>query len=584
MIPANFPVPFSNSGAVNSKAEEDPNKHSSAPRTMMDCEKQRNDYKVQFNNDHNISADKCAGAWAVEDELDQRCPSAGVLSFVNIDSYEPDSSGGEEEDLNSDQSCAIRKELAMFCDLGKDCDDFGHANVHAEFCKLSDCLAQEMPSKPSREERHSQKSGETKGKYSFLGKVQSDTCSESTYSSGPCSCIDPESTGVPEAVQSEMVVRPKVRKQTSESHLDKTKYSPLEEASWTSGAKSVKSTCGSAPPFICSHENRRDFLFSFPPDECTLETSEQAEQNSQVELHNDVNDDDFWEDLEDIEKCASPEKGDESSEYSEGEWSASWTSDSGLEKEQHCSEDSWETLPGLDELPTSSSSLEDIPPLSLTQEEQTPLEEGEVPWLRCNEDSGSSSDENPDSASQFVHPGLFIMDSSNNLEDDSSMSEDLDTEWRLLDDFEEGFGMAQAISYVDHPQLLTYMALEERLAQAMEAALAHLESLAIDVEQAHPPASEQIIDSLPHISVLDHHRGQEQSCAICCCEYVNEEIATELPCRHMFHKLCVTLWLRKSGTCPVCRHVLTPPLNEPTPFLSNQENPSSSPNAAGQSR
>lgn len=32
--------------------------------------------------------------------------------------------------------------------------------------------------------------------------------------------------------------------------------------------------------------------------------------------------------------------------------------------------------------------------------------------------------------SQFVHPGLFIMDSSNNLEDDSSMSEDMETEWR----------------------------------------------------------------------------------------------------------------------------------------------------------
>lgn len=41
---------------------------------------------------------------------------------------------------------------------------------------------------------------------------------------------------------------------------------------------------------------------------------------------------------------------------------------------------------------------------------------------------------------------------------------------RLLNDFGEGFGMAQAMSYVD-PQLLTYMALEERLAQAMEVGL-----------------------------------------------------------------------------------------------------------------
>ncbi len=40
--------------------------------------------------------------------------------------------------------------------------------------------------------------------------------------------------------------------------------------------------------------------------------------------------------------------------------------------------------------------------------------------------------------------------------------------FRFLDEFGDGFGMAQAISYVDHSQLLTYMALEERLAQAME--------------------------------------------------------------------------------------------------------------------
>lgn len=40
-------------------------------------------------------------------------------------------------------------------------------------------------------------------------------------------------------------------------------------------------------------------------------------------------------------------------------------------------------------------------------------------------------------------------------------------DYRLLDEFGEGFGVAQAFSYVD-PQMLTYMALEERLAQAME--------------------------------------------------------------------------------------------------------------------
>lgn len=55
-----------------------------------------------------------------------------------------------------------------------------------------------------------------------------------------------------------------------------------------------------------------------------------------------------------------------SSECSEGEWSALWTSDSGLEKERGSSQESWVTLPGLDEL--HSSSLEDVPELSLPPE------------------------------------------------------------------------------------------------------------------------------------------------------------------------------------------------------------------------
>lgn len=41
----------------------------------------------------------------------------------------------------------------------------------------------------------------------------------------------------------------------------------------------------------------------------------------------------------------------------------------------------------------------------------------------------------------------------------------------------------------------------------LQAALAHLESLAIDVEQAHPPATEQIIDCLPQITVHAENIG-----------------------------------------------------------------------------
>ncbi|ROL48774.1 E3 ubiquitin-protein ligase Praja-2 [Anabarilius grahami] len=511
-------------------------------------------------------------------------PNPEALSYINIDAYEPDSSGAEEEDLSLNPSRAAQRRLDGICGLGENVDslDDSHPDV---FTKISKRSVQTAPSKDSTELRSEepdiQRTVKANGKVGQLlvGEDQAPKCHGATASVGPVSYKSTGKTNPEETTQSEMVVRPKIRKQTSETHLERRKRSEKEEVSHLSGSAD-RNKCGSAPPgFLTQTNPENEFLFDFPPMALSDLNSEDRKSANDNNTKVDENDDgDIWEDLENFgEKCEPSTKGDESSsEFSEGEWSASWTSDSGLEKERCTSEESWETLPGMDEPPGCSNSPEEVPSLNLALEEQTPLEEGEIPWLMYNEDSGSSSDEDPDGVSQFVHPGLFILDGNNNLEDDSSMSEDLDTEWRFLDEFGDGFGMAQAISYVDHSQLLTYMALEERLAQAMEAALAHLESLAIDVEQAHPPATEQIIDCLPQITVHAENIEQEQCCAICCCEYVKDEIATLLPCRHMFHKLCVTLWLRKSGTCPVCRHVLTPEVTEPSSLSSEQETPPSS--------
>nr|KAF6441860.1 praja ring finger ubiquitin ligase 2 [Rousettus aegyptiacus] len=195
--------------------------------------------------------------------------------------------------------------------------------------------------------------------------------------------------------------------------------------------------------------------------------------------------------------------------------------------------------------------------------EQTSLEEGEIPWLQYSEVNESSSDEGNEPTNEFAQPEAFMLDGNNNLEDDSSVSEDLDVDWSLFDGFADGLGVAEAISYVD-PQFLTYMALEERLAQAMETALAHLESLAVDVEVANPPASKESIEGLPETLVLEDHTaiGQELCCPICCSEYIKDDIATELPCHHFFHKPCVSIWLQKSGTCPVCRRHFPPAVIE----------------------
>lgn len=248
---------------------------------------------------------------------------------------------------------------------------------------------------------------------------------------------------------------------------------------------------------------------------------------------------------------------------------------------QSSSGESWEPLPGKEEQEpqqargnvntagagslagagsNGSGYPEEVQEPSLQEEEQASLEEGEIPWLRYNENESSSEGDN-ESTHELMQPGMFMLDGNNNLEDDSSVSEDLEVDWSLFDGFADGLGVAEAISYVD-PQFLTYMALEERLAQAMETALAHLESLAVDVEVANPPASKESIDALPEILVTEDHGavGQEMCCPICCSEYVKGEVATELPCHHYFHKPCVSIWLQKSGTCPVCRCMFPPPL------------------------
>ncbi|KAM7045437.1 E3 ubiquitin-protein ligase Praja-1 isoform 2-T3 [Molossus nigricans] len=291
---------------------------------------------------------------------------------------------------------------------------------------------------------------------------------------------------------------------------------------------------------------------------------------------------DFWTFSDDYYKYC-----DEDSD-SDKEWTATLRRRyRGWEKNLFPGAENWETLPGKEERepepargnargsargnanasPSASAiagsgertELEEVRGPALQEAERASPEE-EAPWSGYNDNESSSEGDN-DSGQELLQPGVFMLDGNNNLEDDSSVSEDLEVDWSLFDGFADGLGVAEAISYVD-PQFLTYMALEERLAQAMETALAHLESLAVDVEVANPPASKESIDSLPEILVTEDHGavGQEMCCPICCSEYVKGEVATELPCHHYFHKPCVSIWLQKSGTCPVCRCMFPPPL------------------------
>ncbi|XP_014448164.1 E3 ubiquitin-protein ligase Praja-2 [Tupaia chinensis] len=497
-------------------------------------------------------------AEAVEDGRYQE--SLGNMVF-ELENGEAEAYAGHPAPVSS-LNCEVREELKELesAPLVKNsaCDtEFLHQNGQ-EFQRSSseDDVVRKKQNTSSQERQTDHSTG---GAACVLGHV----CSEQNISGRDNHCGN----------SPEQVVRPKVRKLISSSQVDQESGFTRHEAKqrsvqrWREALEVEESSSDDLLIKCEEYDGEHDCMFLDPPfsrlTQIETENHQIAPESGATAGRREVVENTFWNGCGDYYQLY--DKDEDSSECSDGEWSASLPHRfSGTEKDQSSSDESWETLPGKDEnepelQSDSSGPEEENQELSLQEGEQTSLEEGEIPWLQYNEVNESSSDEGNEPANEFAQPEAFMLDGNNNLEDDSSVSEDLDVDWSLFDGFADGLGVAEAISYVD-PQFLTYMALEERLAQAMETALAHLESLAVDVEVANPPASKESIDGLPETLVLEDHTaiGQEQCCPICCSEYIKDDIATELPCHHFFHKPCVSIWLQKSGTCPVCRRRFPP--------------------------
>ncbi|XP_065512555.1 E3 ubiquitin-protein ligase Praja-2 [Caloenas nicobarica] len=546
------------------------------------------------------------------------------IAFVNIDSYEPDSSDGEDDaqdkySLTREAACAFQKTLDnMVSQLVK--ESMPDSGILSSLSALSHCVSRECceeaglmplmryfgtdsdlacpnnrPFKSSAEDEGIPKSNQG-GTNHETQPIQNivDVGIRTPLAIGNVLNINDGKTE--QGNSSELVVRPKIRKNSTGNHLERESLllndDEEESVSWrrteTAEAQQGRAEYAwrnskqeiSAGVFFDSrqYEGHRNNT------EIDLRKNSAAQEQKNVQDNNS-----FFDEFEDHSRHFSmSHKDEDSSDCSDGEWSAAvLTYFTATEKGQSSSDESWETVPSRGEhgpeVQSSSSGVEENTDFCYHRGEQALLEEGEIPWLQYREEVESSSDEENDTVSDFVHPGFFLLDGNNNLEDDFSVSEDLDVEWSLLDEFGDGLGLAQAIPYVD-PQFLTFTALERRLREAMETTLAHLEFLGFDGEQTHPPATKETIDCLPQTIITDDHNGLEQ-CAICFCEYVKDEIITELPCHHLFHKSCVTRWLQESGTCPVCRHVLVPVLPEASAatvsFLSGHDSVSSVHSATG---
>lgn len=72
---------------------------------------------------------------------------------------------------------------------------------------------------------------------------------------------------------------------------------------------------------------------------------------------------------------------------------------------------------------------------------------------------------------------------------------------------------------------------------------------------SYPPASPDAIENLPTI-IVSHHDfedGCNKECSICFQEFNVGDTVSRLPCGHLYHGCCISEWLNKKCTCPICR-------------------------------
>lgn len=70
------------------------------------------------------------------------------------------------------------------------------------------------------------------------------------------------------------------------------------------------------------------------------------------------------------------------------------------------------------------------------------------------------------------------------------------------------------------------------------------------------------IASYPKVPFSSRGADADAMCSICLSEYRDGEMLRVMPeCRHRFHVACLDAWLRRNGSCPVCR---SSPIPTPT--------------------
>merc|ERR1719510_1693945 len=76
-----------------------------------------------------------------------------------------------------------------------------------------------------------------------------------------------------------------------------------------------------------------------------------------------------------------------------------------------------------------------------------------------------------------------------------------------------------------------------------------------------PPASKKVVEALKVLEYSDETKDISHdyaTCAVCKDDFEKGDKILLFPCpnKHIYHKDCITPWLKLHNSCPVCRHEL----------------------------
>lgn len=74
--------------------------------------------------------------------------------------------------------------------------------------------------------------------------------------------------------------------------------------------------------------------------------------------------------------------------------------------------------------------------------------------------------------------------------------------------------------------------------------------------QSHRKETKKVIGQLPLHTVKHGEKGidvETENCAVCIENFKVKDVIRILPCKHIFHRICIDPWLLDHRTCPMCK-------------------------------